>query len=163
MNRILKGLFMENNKTQKVAAAFLFGAAIGGVLAMLLAPKSGKETRQDITDEINNYTRKASEAKSRIIEIAKKISSDMVNQTEKVYSDVRSFRDGKYSGNAEKIENEITRLRMAIKAAVDSYKDTRKLRRFFSDEDKYYFTDFSDYLFPDDDEESLPKHEGMKK
>ena len=154
---------MENNKTQKIVAAFLFGAAVGGVLAMLYAPKSGKETRQDISDEINNYTKKASEAKSKIIEIAKKFSNDMVNQTEKIYTDVRSFKEGKYSGNAEKIEREITRLRMAIKAAVDSYKDTRKLRRFFSDEDKYYFTDFSDYLFPDDDEESLTKNEGMKK
>jgi gas vesicle protein len=154
---------MESNKTQKVAAALLFGAVVGGVLAMLYAPKSGKETRQDIADEINNYTKKAAEAKNKLIEIAKKISSDMVNQTEKVYADVRSFKDGKYSGNAEKIEKEITRLRMAIKAAVDSYKDTRKVRKFFSDEDKYYFTDFSDYLFPDDDDDSLPKHEGMKK
>ena len=163
MNRTLKGLFMENRKTQKVAAAFLFGAVVSGVIALLYAPRGGKETRKDISDEINNYTKKAAEAKNKLIEIAKKISSDMVNQTEKVYADVRSFKDGKYSGNAEKIEKEITRLRMAIKAAFDSYKDTRKARQFFSDEDKYYFTDFSDYLFQDDDDESLPKHEGMKK
>jgi len=154
---------MENRKTQKVAAAFLLGAVVGGVLALLYAPKSGKETRQDISDEINNYMKKAGDAKSKIIEKAKKFSNDMVSQTEKVYSDVKSFKEGKYSGTAEKIENEITRLRRAIKAAVDSYKDTRKARRFFPDEDKYYFTDFNDYLFQDDEEESLPKFESMKK
>ena len=152
MNRISKGLFMENNKTQKVAAAFLFGAVVGGVIALLYAPKSGKETRKDISDEINNYVQKAGEAKSKMIEKAKKFSNDMVGQTERVYSDVRRFKEGKYSGTADKIESEITRLRTAIKAAVDSYKDTRKARKFFPDEDKYYFTDFNDYLFQDDDE-----------
>lgn len=152
MIRILKGLFMENNKTQKVAAAFLFGAVVGGVIALLYAPKSGKETRKDISDEINNYVQKAGEVKSKIIEKAKKFSNDMVGQTERIYSDVKRFKDGKYSGTAEKIESEITRLRTAIKSAVDSYKDTRKARKFFPDEDKYYFTDFNDYLFQDDDE-----------
>ena len=143
---------MENNKTQKVAAAFLFGAVVGGVIALLYAPKSGKEARKDISDEINNYVQKAGEAKSKIIEKAKKFSNDMVGQTERIYSDVRRFKEGKYSGTAEKIESEITRLRTAIKSAVDSYKDTRKARKFFPDEDKYYFTDFNDYLFQDDDE-----------
>jgi len=143
---------MENNKTQKVAAAFLFGAVVGGVIALLYAPKSGKETRKDISDEINNYVKKAGEAKNQIIEKAKRFSNDMVGQTERVYSDVKRFKEGKYSGTAEKIESEITRLRTAIKAAVDSYKDTRKARKFFPDEDKYYFTDFNDYLFQDDDE-----------
>jgi len=70
---------------------------------------------------------------------------------------------GKERKVKEYIESEITRLRTAIKAAVDSYKDTRKARRFFPDEDKYYFTDFNDYLFQDDEDESLPKFEGMKK
>ena len=154
---------MENRKSQKVAAAFLFGAVVGGVMALLYAPKSGKETRNDISDEINNYMKKASDAKNNIIEKAKKFSNDMVDQTEKVYSDIRSFKEGKYSGTAEKIESEISRLRRAIKAAVDSYKDTRKARRFFPDEDKYYFTDFNDYLFQDDEDEALPKFESMKK
>jgi len=49
---------MENNKTQKVAAAFLFGAVIGGLIALLYAPKSGKETREDISDQIDNYIKK---------------------------------------------------------------------------------------------------------
>jgi len=163
MNRTSKGLFMENRKTQKVAAAFVFGAVVGGVLALLYSPKSGKETRQDISKEINNYIKKADYAKSKIIEKAKKLSNDMVGQTERIYSEVRSFKEGKYSGTAEKIESEINRLRKAIKSAIDSYKDTRKARRFFPDEDKYYFTDFNDYLFQDDEEQSLPKFEGMKK
>lgn len=153
---------MENKNTSKVAAAFLLGAVVGGVIALLYAPQSGKETREDISDEINNYIKKAGETKNKLIDKAKNFSNDMISHTEKVYSDVRNFKEGKYSGTAEKIEKEISRLRSAIKAAVDSYKDTKKVRRIFPDEDKYYFTDFGDYLFQDE-EDSLPKFEGMKK
>jgi gas vesicle protein len=160
---ILKGLSMEEAKSQKFAAAFLFGAVIGGVVALLYAPKSGKDTRKDISDEINNYVKRAGETKKFLIDKAKKLSNDMVAQTEKIYSDVRQFKEGKYSGTAEKIESEIIRLRQAIKAAVESYKDTRRARRFFPDEDKYYFTDFGEYLFDEEEEESLPKFESMKK
>lgn len=154
---------MENAKTQKIAAAFIFGAVVGGVIALLYAPKSGKDTRKDVSDEINNYVKKAGEARKLLIDRAKKLSNDMVVQTEKIYSDVREFKEGKYSGTAEKIESEIIRLRQAIKAAVESYRDTRKARRFFPDEDKYYFTDFGEYLFDEEEEESLPKFESMKK
>lgn len=154
---------MEGKNTQKIAAAILIGAVVGGVLALLYAPKSGKETRKDISDEINNYVKKAAETKNKIIEKAKKLSNDMVSHTEKVYSDIRSFKEGKYTGTADKIESEISRLRTAIKAAVESYRDTKKARRIFPNEDKYYFTDFSDYLFQDDEDETPPKFEGMKK
>lgn len=148
---------MEDKKTQKIAAAFLFGTVVGGVIALLYAPKSGRDLRRDITDEVNNYVKKAAEARNKIIEKAKTFSNDMLTQSEKVYSDIRSFHEGKYSGTPDKIESEISRLRTAIKAAVDSYKDTKKVRKFFPDEDKYYFTDFNDYLFQDEDEKSLPK------
>lgn len=154
---------MEDKKTQKIAAAFLFGTVVGGVIALLYAPKSGKDLRRDISDDVSNYLKKAADTKNKIIEKAKTFSNDMVTQSEKVYSDIRSFHEGKYSGTADKIESEISKLRTAIKAAVDSYKDTKKVRKFFPDEDKYYFTDFNDYLFQDDDENSLPKFDSMKK
>jgi hypothetical protein len=107
--------------------------------------------------------KKAGYVKKKLVDKAKELSHDMVEQTEKVRSDVKNFREGKYSGTAEKIESEITRLRGAIKAAIESYKDTRKVRRIFPNEDKYYFTDFSDYLFDEDEDESQPKFESMKK
>jgi gas vesicle protein len=163
MSETSKGLLMENKKVPQIAAAFLFGAIIGGVIALLYAPKSGKETREDISDQIDNYIKKASDTKNKFIEKAKKLSNDMVEHTDKVYSDIRRFKEGKYSGTADKIEGEITKLRKAIKAAVDSYKDTKKVRRIFPDQDKYYFTDFNDYLFQDEEEDSLPKFESNKK
>ncbi|MBO4621671.1 MAG: YtxH domain-containing protein [Paludibacteraceae bacterium] len=38
------------NSAGKVLAAFIGGAAMGAIAALLLAPKSGAELRQEITD-----------------------------------------------------------------------------------------------------------------
>lgn len=36
--------------TSSIVAAFIGGAVVGGALALLLAPESGKDTRQKIAD-----------------------------------------------------------------------------------------------------------------
>lgn len=154
---------MENGNGPKIAAAFLLGAVVGGVTALLYTPKSGKNLRGDISDEIKNYVQKAAVFKNKIVENAKKFSNEIINQAEKVCSDVKNFEEGKYAGTAEKIEDEISRLRKAIRTGIDSYKDTKKIRKFFPNEDKYFFTDFGDYLFDEDEKEDLPKFESMKK
>jgi gas vesicle protein len=37
------------DKTKMIGGAFLIGGALGAVVALLYAPKAGRETRQDIT------------------------------------------------------------------------------------------------------------------
>jgi gas vesicle protein len=58
-----------NGKTMPNMNYFLMGLGIGSAVAILLAPKSGQETRQYIADktrEANNFTRqKAREVKIR--------------------------------------------------------------------------------------------------
>jgi gas vesicle protein len=41
-------------KTSHLLLAFLGGAVVGGVAALLLAPKSGKETREDIKNFVDD-------------------------------------------------------------------------------------------------------------
>jgi len=59
----------ENGKTMPNMNYFLMGLGIGSAVAILLAPKSGQETRQYIADktrEANDFTRqKAREIKIR--------------------------------------------------------------------------------------------------
>lgn len=50
---------MDKNTTKKVAASLLLGLAVGYVAGVLTAPKSGKETRQDIKDAANKAYKQA--------------------------------------------------------------------------------------------------------
>jgi gas vesicle protein len=66
-------------KTSKLAVGAVIGAAVGVALGVLTAPKSGKETRDDIK-------RKAEEAKDR----ANATRDDLIFKAEEVADDVRA-------------------------------------------------------------------------
>lgn len=59
---------MGNNKKRKkgnkVIKAAMFGSLIGGVMGLLLAPKSGQELRQDLTVQANKMGDKAVEIRN---------------------------------------------------------------------------------------------------
>ncbi len=46
----------QNNTTGKVLGSLLIGAAVGGALGILFAPKKGSETRRDISDKSAEFT-----------------------------------------------------------------------------------------------------------
>lgn len=52
-------------------AWFLTGAFVGAVAAMLYAPKSGKETRQILTDKVHQGKEAVTETSDSIIEAGK--------------------------------------------------------------------------------------------
>ncbi|TLM77899.1 MAG: YtxH domain-containing protein, partial [Actinobacteria bacterium] len=45
----------EYRRGGSVFGAFLLGALVGGVLGLLFAPRSGKETRDMIADKAEDY------------------------------------------------------------------------------------------------------------
>ena len=60
-------------------------AAIGGFVAgVLLAPKSGKETRQDLMDKKNEYQEKANDGIATIKRGASSIKDELVSSGEEV-------------------------------------------------------------------------------
>lgn len=79
---------------KKIAGAFLLGGAIGAVVALLYAPKSGRETRKDIAktarrvkketvhlvedavDSINDFAGDVKDKVSDIIERGRDLSDD---------------------------------------------------------------------------------------
>lgn len=65
-------------KTSKLAVGAVIGAAAGVALGILTAPKSGKETREDLK-------RKAEEAKDK----ANATRDDLIFKAEEVADDVR--------------------------------------------------------------------------
>jgi len=50
---------MEKNQKKKVIKAAMFGSLVGGVLGLMLAPKSGQELRQDIVEQAHHLGDKA--------------------------------------------------------------------------------------------------------
>ncbi len=102
-------------KTKKLFISFLLGGAIGGTIALLLAPKSGKLLRNDIS-------RKTSE----LIEEGKVKTDHLWNKAkEEVGSSLDSANDFL---NASKVNimNKAGKVKNAVKAGVSAYNEKRK-------------------------------------
>jgi gas vesicle protein len=125
-NGFLKGLII----------GMLAGSAVGAFVALLYAPKPGRELRADIkgkTDDLiegtGEYLTRAkskageivSEAKKRsdqLITDAKKKADSLLEDADKVISDARQ--------KAAPIVEEGAKLKNAFKAGVDAYRDERR-------------------------------------
>ncbi len=101
----------------KFALGALFGAAVGVVAGILTAPKSGKETREDIKRKANDAADKASKA----VEEAKVKGG-------KLYKDARSNADAAVKdarGTAENYADRVRRAAASAKAELDR-EDSKK-------------------------------------
>lgn len=74
---------MDNGN--KSATAFLLGLIAGGVLGILFAPKSGKETRDDIQNYLNEAEKKLEEKKIEIKEATAKHMATIKDQVSKTF------------------------------------------------------------------------------
>jgi gas vesicle protein len=133
----LEGVMAENNNgTGKgVLMGFMAGTVVGAVLALLYAPKSGRELRADIQhktgelkDQADEYLRSArmkavdiiNEGKQRseqLVSDAKKKADKIIDDANKVISDIRE-RTGTVAEEAGKVKS-------AFRAGVDAYKSER--------------------------------------
>ena len=124
---------------------FLTGAAVGSIIALLFAPKSGKELReeiknksQDFMDDADSYLSNAKEKATQLINEGKKKSEKLVADTkekvdtllgeaEKILSDAKDKAGNFAHSGKEKIEKESERLKSAIKAGMDAYKTEKEV------------------------------------
>jgi len=85
---ILSALGLERRHTAMddaipTALAFVAGAAAGAGIALLLAPKSGRETRQDLSN-------KATELTNRLTSTANELTSKLTSSANELVHDVRA-------------------------------------------------------------------------
>jgi len=85
---ILSALGLERRHTAidaviPTALAFVAGAAAGAGIALLLAPKSGRETRQDLSN-------KATELTNRLTSTANELTSKLTSSANELVHDVRN-------------------------------------------------------------------------
>lgn len=67
-----------------VVAAFITGSAVGMAAALLVAPKSGKETREDITQSMNDAKKNLANKLNEGTDLAKSKVNDALETTKTV-------------------------------------------------------------------------------
>ncbi|MBL7998556.1 MAG: YtxH domain-containing protein [Candidatus Kapabacteria bacterium] len=132
-----------NNNESNYMRGFVMGAVIGGavgaVAALLLAPKSGKELRQDLADRSNDIYDKAQQMinrdqlgeelppvsmnegrvrAERIVQSARDQAESLLTNAEQVLRDARM----KATTAKESVQDNISRVRDAAKASMDAFK-----------------------------------------
>jgi len=134
---LLEGVMAENNEGmgKGLLLGFLAGSVVGAIVALLYAPKSGKELRADIKqktgelkDQADEYLRAArlkaadilNEGRQRseqLVSDAKKKAEKILDDANKVIADIRE-RGGAVIEEAGKVK-------AAFRAGVDAYKSER--------------------------------------
>jgi gas vesicle protein len=134
---------------------FLTGTVIGGLIAFLFAPKSGEQLRNDLENDLKSYLEKVKTAGNKIIEEANQLAA-LTNK----------YAEGSFKESFGKVEKEISSVKNAIHAAVDTYKN-------YYNKSENSSESIADDIFIDfvtenaneniEDYELLPQHEGMKR
>lgn len=89
---------MSNEQWTSFGAGLLAGAIVGGAVALLLAPKSGKETRAYITEKVNDAREMVGEKYGAVRSAATEKLDDMRNTVGEKIGDVRHNMGEKISG-----------------------------------------------------------------
>ena len=134
----------NDNISKGLLVGFLAGGAVGAALALLYAPKSGKEFRNDIKSRTDEYMDDAdqyiydakvrakeliNEGKKRsdkLVNDAKEKSDELLKHAEKIFNDAKSKADDAVNSGKQTLESETNKLKTAVKAGVDAYKETKK-------------------------------------
>jgi gas vesicle protein len=130
----------DNGIGKGLLAGFLTGSIVGAVVALLYAPKSGRELRSDIsqkTDEYINdaesYLEQAKDKANDLINEGKKKSEKLVadakvkvdgllKEAEDILSDAKNKAGDFVDTQKETLDKESNKIKSAVKAGLDSYK-----------------------------------------
>lgn len=87
----------ETEGVRNLAIGTVLGSLIGGIAGVLFAPKSGKETRQDIADAANQGYEKAGETIHKTVETAKDKYAEVSEVVKDKYEEVSESVKDKYA------------------------------------------------------------------
>ena len=127
----------ENNggMLKGLLIGFLAGSAIGSVIALLNAPKTGRELRgdlkvkaDDLMGDAEAFIQTAKERSGEILNEARRKSDELISQAKVKANSLLSEADTALKGAKEKsgsLVEEGSRVKNAVKAGVEAFKEER--------------------------------------
>ena len=125
----------DSSAAKGFVVGVLTGGIIGAAIALLYAPKSGKELRADIknkageiADEAEQYLTAAKHKAVDIINEGKKKSETLISDAHKKAQSLLDDAEKILTDAREKagiVVEEGSRIKGAVKAGIDAYKDER--------------------------------------
>ena len=88
----------------KFIAGFIVGGAIGAIAGILLAPKSGEETREALATSAQDMIKKADETATQIQSKADDAVSDLQKKGEEIKEKLQDLISKQKESKAEKTE-----------------------------------------------------------
>lgn len=125
----------NGNYSKGLAIGMIIGGAVGAAIALLLAPKSGKELRRDLAErggefydrasdfakeqslKVGDYVNEGKVRADELVRTARQQAGSLLNEAESLMSDARS-RIGSAQGN---IKDNISRLQDAAQAGSEAF------------------------------------------
>jgi gas vesicle protein len=118
------------NKSGDFVAGILIGGLIGAVIGILYAPKSGKETREEIAKKADQLLAKAKEEYECAVEKSRKAYEETVQRLKSLEKtawekaeEVGEKVDEITERGKESIQESKSRLKKAIDAGVEAFKE----------------------------------------
>lgn len=72
-------------------SGLLAGAAIGGIIALLYAPRSGKETRDQIKKKFEEVQKKMETLKGKVSQKSQKVKSDIAERLAELQREIETL------------------------------------------------------------------------
>lgn len=134
----------QDNSNKGLFLGFLAGGVVGAIIALLYAPKAGRELRSDIRnkseeyyDDVERYFTEARDKAKDLINDGKKKSEkliydakikseELLKDAERIFNDAKSKTENYVAKGKETIGQESEKLKTAVKAGIDAYKETKR-------------------------------------
>ncbi|MFI5252272.1 MAG: YtxH domain-containing protein [Bacteroidota bacterium] len=124
----------ENNDglVKGLLIGFIAGSAIGAIVALLYAPKSGKEMRADIKVKANDLKDEVAEklkaARSKAVDIineGRRRSEQIITEAKERAGHILTDADKMLNDARERAGEEQGKIKTAFRAGVDAYKSEK--------------------------------------